>query len=63
MNTTWGIIETMAVTIAMTILKMVIKNPSKVKTEQHIVAQIALLATQADTACNGTVWQSTSASS
>lgn len=53
------VILRMAVAMATTILKEVIKNPASVKTEGTIIADLALLATEADTAVNGTVWTST----
>jgi hypothetical protein len=53
----------MALSMLTVVLKEVIKNPSSMKTEGTIIADAALLATEADTAVNGTVWTSTSATS
>jgi hypothetical protein len=59
-----NVILQMAVSMAVTVLRQVIKNPSSVKEEGAIVSELAQLATQADTAVNGTVWnQGTSAAS
>lgn len=55
----WNVIESMCVALAVTALKLAIKNPSAIKTEASIISQIAQAATQADTMANGTVWTST----
>ena len=57
----WNVIEQMAISLVMALLKVVIKNPTSVAKEQAVVAEIAQLATEADAACNGTVWTSTPA--
>jgi hypothetical protein len=57
----WNAIEEMAVMLVMALLKVIIKNPGSVSKEKAAVAQIAQLATEADTACNGTAWSSTPA--
>jgi hypothetical protein len=46
----------MALSMLTVILKEVIKNPTSVKTEGVIIADAALLMTQADFAVNGNVW-------
>lgn len=55
----FNVIEAMAVYLVMALLKLVIKNPGAVKTEHTVISDIATVATQADTAVNGTVWSST----
>ena len=55
----WNVIEQLAVALAITALKLAIKNPGAIKTEGAIIAQVASVATQADTLANGTVWTST----
>jgi hypothetical protein len=47
--------------MALTALKLAIKNPASIKTEGAIISQIAQAATEADTMANGTVWTSASA--
>lgn len=48
----------MALSMLTVVLKEVIKNPKSMKTEGVIVSDAAQLATEADTAINGTVWTS-----
>jgi hypothetical protein len=48
----------MAVYLVIALLKVIIKNPASAQKEKTAVAQIALLSTEADTACNGTAWTS-----
>lgn len=48
----------MALSMLTVVLKEVIKNPKSMKTEGAIVSDAAQLATEADTAINGTVWTS-----
>ena len=55
----WGAIESLAVALVIALLQVVIKNPGAVKTEKATIAQIASLATEADTAVNATVWTHT----
>lgn len=57
----WSVIEQLMVTMAITILKSTVKNPTAVKEEGAVIAAVAQAATQADTAVNGTVWTSTAA--
>lgn len=52
----WTTIEQLVVGLAITALQIAIKNPKSVAKEQDIIQQIALAATEADTAVNGTVW-------
>jgi hypothetical protein len=52
----WNSIEEMAIYLVCALLKVVIKNPAAVSKEKSVVAQIAQLSTEADTAVNGTVW-------
>ena len=53
--------EELALTVVLSLLRAVIKNPNSQKVEGAVVAEIAEVATQADTAVNGTVWTSTPA--
>lgn len=55
----WNYFEQMMVVAAVTALKLAIKNPNSIKKEGAIISQIALVATEADTMANGTVWTST----
>lgn len=57
----WNAIEEMAVMLVMALLKVIIKSPASVTKEKAVVAQIAQLATEADTAVNGTTWSNTPA--
>ena len=59
MNSSWSLIEQFAVQMALTLLKLVIKSPAANKTEGAVISQIAQLATQADTAVNGSGWSYT----
>lgn len=52
----WSALESFFVMMAITVLKASIKNPASVKKEGAIIAGIAAVATEADTAVNGTVW-------
>lgn len=54
----WNIIEQMAVALALTALKLAIKNPASIAKEGAVIAQMAQLSTQADTMANGTQWTS-----
>jgi len=54
----WSIIEQMAIMLALTLLKAVIKSPAATAEEKSIISQIATAATSADTAVSGTVWTS-----
>jgi hypothetical protein len=54
---TW-IVE-LAVTVILSVLRAVIKNPGSQKIEGTVIAEIAQAATAADAVVNGTVWTST----
>ena len=54
----WSTLESLFVLMAITVLKGVIKSPAAAAKEAAIIAAIALSATEADTAVNGTVWSS-----
>jgi hypothetical protein len=58
MGSAWSFIESFAVQLVLTILKLVVKSPASVKTEASVIKQLAQLATEADTAVNGTAWTS-----
>lgn len=51
-------IESFFVSMALTILKGTIKNPASVAKEGAIISNLAQVATEADTAINGTIWTS-----
>ena len=55
----WSILEQMAVAMALTALKLAIKNPGSIAKEGAIISQIAQAATEADTMASGTTWTST----
>jgi hypothetical protein len=56
------ILEQLAVSLIVSTLQMVIKNPASVKEEGSVLHQIATLATQADAQVNeGTAWTFTAA--
>lgn len=55
----WNVFEMLAVQMALTVLKLVIKSPKGTAEEAAVVAQVAQLATQADTAVNGASWSYT----
>jgi hypothetical protein len=55
----WSTLESMFVAIAITVLKSTVKNPASVKKEGAVIGAVAVAATEADTAVNGTVWTST----
>jgi hypothetical protein len=55
----WSTLESLFITIAITVLKSTIKNPTSVKKEAAIISALALAATEADMAVSGTVWTST----
>ena len=57
----WNAIEEMAVMLTLALLKVIIHKPGSVQKEHAAVAQLAQLATQADTAVNGTTWTSATA--
>jgi len=57
----WSVVEQMGLYLVITLLKGVIKSPSATKEEGSIIAQVAQLSTQADTAVNGTGWSSSPA--
>jgi hypothetical protein len=52
----WNSIEEMAIYLVCALLKVVIKNPAAVSKEKSVISTIAQLATEADTAVNGTAW-------
>jgi len=54
-------IESMFVMLAITILRATIKNPQSVAKEGAVISNLAMVATEADTSVNGTVWTSTPA--
>jgi hypothetical protein len=54
----WTMFEQLIVQVAITALRLAIKNPKSVAEEGKIIADIALAATQADSSVNGTVWSS-----
>lgn len=45
-----------AMSLVTAVLQGIIKNPTSVASEKNIIHEVALLATQADTAVGGTVW-------
>lgn len=57
----WTMFEQLIVQVAITALRLAIKNPKSVAEEGKIIANIAQAATEADTSVNGTVWTSTPA--
>jgi hypothetical protein len=57
----WTMFEQLIVQVAITALRLAIKNPSAVAEEGKIIKDIALAATQADSTVNGTLWTSTPA--
>jgi hypothetical protein len=52
----WTFIESLAVTLAISILKLATHNPATAKAEGSIINQIAVAATEADTVANGNTW-------
>lgn len=57
----WTMFEQLIVQVAITALRLAIKNPKAVAEEGKIIKDIALAATEADTTVNGTMWTSTPA--
>lgn len=57
----WNTIETLAITLAVSMLKAMTKSANITARESKIISQVALAATQADSIANGTVWSSTTA--
>lgn len=57
----WTMFEQLIVQVAITALRLAIKNPKAVAEEGKIIRDIAAAATEADTVVNGTVWQSSPA--
>lgn len=57
----WNTIESLAITLAVALLKAVLHSPTQAKIEGKVIAQIASAATQADELANGTVWTSSPA--
>lgn len=57
----WTVFEQLIVQVAITVLRLAIKNPKAVAEEGKIIANIAQAATEADASVNGTVWSSTPA--
>ena len=57
----WNAIEEMAMMLVMALLKVIINSPASVAKEKAVVAQLAQLSTEADTAVNGTTWTSAAA--
>lgn len=55
----WTMFEQLIVQVAITALRLAIKNPKAVAEEGKIIKDIALAATEADTTVNGTLWSST----
>jgi hypothetical protein len=49
-------IETLVINSVIAILSRLIKNPASTAKEKTIIAHIAQVATDADTATNGTIW-------
>jgi len=54
----WNTIESLAITLAISLLKAILHSPAQAKLEGKIIAQVAAAATQADEIANGTVWTS-----
>jgi hypothetical protein len=54
----WSTLESLFVTMAISVLKSAIKNPASVKKEAAIISAVAQAATEADFAVSGTVWTS-----
>lgn len=54
----WTMFEQLIVQVAITALRLAIKNPKAVAEEGKIIKDIALAATEADATVNGTVWTS-----
>lgn len=50
------IIFQMAMSMAVTVFRAVIKNPASVAKEGAVIAEVALLSTQADQQVNNNVW-------
>lgn len=57
----WTMFEQLIVQVAITALRLAIKNPKAVAEEGEIIKDIAAAATEADTVVNGTVWTSSPA--
>jgi hypothetical protein len=57
----WTMFEQLIVQVAITALRLAIKNPTAVAEEKKVISDIAMAATQADATVNGTLWTSTAA--
>jgi hypothetical protein len=57
----WTMFEQLIVQVAITALRLAIRNPKAVAEEGKIIKDIALAATEADTTINGTLWTSSPA--